>query len=121
MIGVGGWGPVAERGMRLPCVVVGDPGGDDLPSLIEIERLEKFVTHAPRRDAIGRPHRVGSQRRGRYPVLRRPPKFLPTLLDRSLAWDRLGWEPRRKARALDDAGWERSTGTLIRRPAGRTT
>ena len=48
MIGIGRRRPVAERGMRPPGVVVGDPGGDDLPSLVEIEKqalVEKLVAH----------------------------------------------------------------------------
>jgi len=69
-------------------------------------------------DAIGRPHRVGSQCRERYP---RAANFLSTLSGRPLAWDRLGLELRRKAGARGDTGWERSAGTLIRRPPGRTT
>ncbi len=39
--------PVAERRMR-PGVVIGNPSGDDLPSLIEIEKqafVEKLVAH----------------------------------------------------------------------------
>ena len=48
MIGIGRRCPVIERGMRSGCVVVGNPGNDDLPSLIEVEKqalVEKFVTH----------------------------------------------------------------------------
>ena len=44
-----------------------------------------------------------------------------TEMGRPLAWDRLGLELRRKASARGDTGWERSAGTLIRRPPGRTT
>ena len=48
MIGIGCRRPVAERRMRPPGVVVDNPSGDDLPSLVEIEKqafVEKLVAH----------------------------------------------------------------------------
>ena len=48
MIGIGRRRPVTNRRMRPSDVVIGDPGSDDLPSLVEIEKqalVEKLVAH----------------------------------------------------------------------------
>ena len=48
-MGIGRRRPVIERGVRPLGLVVGDPGSDDLPSPIEIEKrafVEMLVTHA---------------------------------------------------------------------------
>src|ERR671911_2569783 len=48
MIGIGRWCLVTERGMRPCAIVVGDPGGDELTSLIEIKEqafIEKLIAH----------------------------------------------------------------------------